>query len=260
MRRRLKGLLGLAPGSAAAGCTMLIYHRVGGGSPDERDLSVSDFEAQVEALADHDVVGIDVALDRLTAGDASPSVVLTFDDGFRDVHEHAWPVLRDAELPFTLYLATGFIGGTMHWDGSTAKAAGPALTWPQIEEMAASGLVTVGAHTHDHVRPEHLSIEQLDRCDAAVEDHLGARPRHFTYPWGIPVDRMEPELRRRYRSTSTALLGRNQPGEDLARLRRVPVRQTDPVNFFRAKLRGQLRPERAYAGIVSLAKAGGVRA
>ncbi len=219
-----------------------------------------DFEAQLDVLADHEVLGLDAALDRLTEGDASPSVVLTFDDGFRDVYEHAWPRLRAAGLPFTLYLATGFIGGTMHWDGSTAKAAGPALNWSQLAEMAASGLMTLGAHTHDHVRPERLDIDQLERCDAVLENRLGVRPRHFTYPWGVRVPRMEGELRHRYRSTSTGELGRNQPGCDLTALRRVPVRQTDPIEFFRAKLSGGLWPERTYARLVSLAKAGGLSA
>jgi peptidoglycan/xylan/chitin deacetylase (PgdA/CDA1 family) len=186
--------------------------------------------------------------------------VLTFDDGFRDVYEHAWPRLRDAGLPMTLYLATAFIGGTMHWDGSTAKAAGPALTWEQIEAMAASRLVTVGAHTHSHVPPAGLTVDELDRCDAEIDFRLGSRPRHFAYPWGVPVPAMEPELRRRYRSSCTGRLGRNLPGADFARLRRVPVRRTDPIGFFRAKLGGSLGPERAYAGLVATAKRSGLRA
>jgi peptidoglycan/xylan/chitin deacetylase (PgdA/CDA1 family) len=244
----------------AQGVTVLIYHRVGGGSPDERDLAVSEFEAQLNALDGHDVVSLDEALDRLDAGARSSGVVLTFDDGFADVHANAWPLLRERGVPFTLYLATGYVGATMHWDGSTAKAAGPALTWDQVEEMAASGLCTVANHTHMHVRPERLSEAELDGCDAAVEQRIGVRPRHFAYPWGIPVPAMEPELRARYRSAVTGELGRNLPGTDPMRLRRVPVRRTDPIEFFRAKLTGRLGPERSYAALVSLAKKAGAHA
>jgi peptidoglycan/xylan/chitin deacetylase (PgdA/CDA1 family) len=47
------------------------------------------------------------------------SVLLTFDDGYRDFAEHAWPILRAAGLPATLFVATGAIGRTSSpfwWD------------------------------------------------------------------------------------------------------------------------------------------------
>jgi peptidoglycan/xylan/chitin deacetylase (PgdA/CDA1 family) len=261
VRETLKAALarGVPPLGGSAGATLLIYHRVGGGSPDERDLEPAEFRRQLDVLAAHDVLPLDAALDRLDKADAAPSVVLTFDDGFADVHEHAWPLLLDRRIPFTLYLASAFVGGTMHWDGSTAKAAGPALDWPQLEEMLASGLMTLGNHTHRHVRPEALSAVELDECDETVVQRLGVRPAHFAYPWGIPVPAMTSDLRSRFRSACTGRLGRNLPGGDPMLLHRVPVRRTDPTTFFAAKLRG-LGAERAYAGIVRGAKVLGARA
>lgn len=261
VRQVLKRALALWPDrGGAAGATLLIYHRVGGGSIDERDLALADFEAQADELARHDVVSLDTAIDRLENRDSSPSVVLTFDDGFADVYDNAWPILKARGLPFTLYLTTGYVGGTMHWDGSTAKAAGPGLSWQQLEEMVATGLCTVANHTHAHVRPEKLDTEELDTCNALIEKNLGVRAAHFTYTWGIPVPAMEAQLRERFRSASTGQLGRNLPGADLMRLRRVPVRRTDPIEFFRAKLAGRLRAEHAYERIVRGAKRAGARA
>jgi len=255
-RGLLKRGLALTPGSAGTGgATLLIYHRVGGGTTNELDLTPSAFAAQVSLLADHDVLSLDDALDRLDAGDSRPSVVLTFDDGFEDVYENAWPLLSRLRLPFTIYLATGYVGQAMRWEGATATGEpGRGLTWDHLRTMVDSGLCTVGNHTHSHVRPEHLSTDELDACTDAVERHLGVTPRHFTYPWGIPVPAMGEALRARFRSASTGELGRNLPGVDLMRLRRVPVRRTDPEAFFRAKLTGDLRPERAYARVVGLAK------
>jgi peptidoglycan/xylan/chitin deacetylase (PgdA/CDA1 family) len=260
MRAQLKNLLSRgARGSAAEGATLLIYHRVGGGSPDERDLSTAEFTRQLDALAAHEVVALDDAIDRLERQDRSPTVVLTFDDGFRDVHDHAWPLLRDRHLPFTLYLTAGHVGGTMHWDGSTARAAGSALTWEQIEEMVGSGLCTIGNHTQTHARPEVLDERELDTCSAEIEARIGVVPRHFAYTWGVPVPRLEPALRARFRSSATGRLGRNLPGQDLHRLARVPVRGSDPIAFFCAKLTGGLAPERAYQAIVGAAKRVGAR-
>ena len=261
MRAAVKRMLALASGGRSPhGATLLIYHRVGGGSPDERDLAEDAFRQQLDALAGVDVVGIDQALDRLERGDREPSTVLTFDDGFGDVYDNAWPLLRERSLPFTIYLSTAYVGGTMRWDGSTAKAAGPALTWSQLAEMVESGLCTVGNHTHTHVRPERLTAEELDHCSAEIHQRLGVTARHFAYCWGERVPRMEIELRSRFRSAATARVGRNLPGGDLMKLRRVPVRGSDPIEFFRAKLVGGLLPERSYGLIVAAAKKAGARA
>lgn len=258
MRESLKRQLARASAGTPAGATLLIYHRVGGGSPDERDTPAAAFAAQLDALAGHDVVHLDAALDRLEAGDRRPSVVLTFDDGFADMFDHAWPLLRDRRLPFTVYLATGYVGATMAWEGSTAKAPGAALTWDQLAAMVGSGLCTVGNHTHTHARPEALTAAELDRCSDAVEEHLGpagaARPRHFAYTWGVEVPVARPLLAARFRSAATGRLGRNRPGSDQLSLCRVPVRRSDPIEFFAAKVGGSLRAERAYDLAVRTAK------
>lgn len=218
-----------------------------------------DFARQLDALAGHDVVSLDAALDRLDAGDERPSVVLTFDDGFADVHQHAWPLLSARRLPFTLYLATAYVGARMHWEGSTATADGPALTWDQVREMVASGLCTLGNHTHRHVPPEALTPSELDECTGTLRRETGVEPAHFAYPWGVPVPAMTAQLRARFRSAATGELGRNRPGQDRMLLRRVPVRRTDPLPFFEAKLHG-LAAERTYAAVVRVAKTAGVRA
>lgn len=260
-RRRLKQALArVGRDTPSQGASLLIYHRVGGGTSDELDLATADFERQLDVLEGHDVVSLDAALDRLDAGDTRPSVVLTFDDGFDDVHANAWPLLRERGVPFTVYLASGFVGDTMVWEGSTAKGqSGQGMTWDQLGELVASGLCTIGNHTHGHIRPEVLSAVELDACTEAVEHHLGVTPHHFTYPWGIPVPAMEGELRARFRSASTGELGRNLPGTDRMRLARVPVRQSDPDAFFAAKLTGGLGPERVYGAAVRLGKAAGLR-
>lgn len=259
-RRRLKHVLARTQRDRpASGATLLIYHRVGGGTADELDVPTQEFERHLELLRGHDVVHLDLALDRLDADDTRPSVVLTFDDGFDDVYRNAWPHLRELGLPFTVYLASGHVARPMVWEGSTAQGApGRGMTWTQLSEMVESGLCTVGNHTHTHVRPEALTEAELDACTDAVERYLGLTPAHFTYPWGVPVPRMEAALRARFRSTSTGLLGRNLPDTDRVRLRRVPVRQSDPEGFFAAKLVGGLVPERAYAGVVRLGKAAGL--
>lgn len=260
MRTQLKSALAKAPGiTQPSGATLLIYHRVGGGSGEELDTTKASFTRQMELLANREVLSLDHALDRLDTGNRQPSYVITFDDGFEDVYHNAWPVLRALDLPFTIYLAAAYVARPMRWEGATAKGApGVGLSWAHLAEMVGSGLCTVGNHTHHHVPPTELTARELDLCTEAIQENLGVTPDHFTYPWGIPVPAIEPALRSRFRSASTGEIGRNAGLTDRMRLRRVPVRRTDPDSFFAAKLVGNLGPERAYAGIVRMAKAAGV--
>lgn len=236
--------------------TILGYHRIGGGTAAELDLPTSALAAQLDELAGRDVVSLDDALDRLAADDRRPAVVLTFDDGFADFYRNGWPLLAERGLPFTVYLAGGYMGGDLAWGSLRARAMG----WDEVGELAASGLCTLGNHTHTHARPEHLTVDEVDRCTAVVEGRTGVRPRHFAYPWGMRVPAMEAAVRARFRSAVTGDIGRNLPGADVHRLRRVPVRRTDPMPFFRAKLGGWLLPERAYSGLAAAAKRAGLRA
>ncbi len=258
LAKRILALSALAAGGrSAAGATLLTYHRVGGGTVDELDLPVAAFAAQLDVLVAgaHDVVSLDVALDRLDAGDHRPSVVLTFDDGFADLFRHAFPLLTERGLPFTLYLAAGLVGGAMTWEGSTAKSQGePALSWDQVGAMHESGLCTVANHTLTHAGPSSVDLYEIDRCSGAVEERLGIRPSHFAWTWGVPVPVLLPALRERFRSAATGQLGRNPPDVDRLSLKRIPVRRSDPLSFFQAKLT-TLGPERAYGGIIRATKA-----
>jgi peptidoglycan/xylan/chitin deacetylase (PgdA/CDA1 family) len=236
-RARFKAALArAASGREGEGLSLLAYQRVGGGTGDERDVTVDAFREHVEILRWHRVVRLDQALDELAAGDLSPKVVVTFEGGFDDVYRTAWPLLATYELPFTVYVTTSRVG-----------VVGPFLSWEQLRQLEASRLVTFGNHTHTHPRPDRLSTDELDRCTALLQEHVSVTPKHFAYAWGVPVPGMEAALRSRFRSAATGELGRNLPGHDPMRLRRIPVRRTDPSGFFAAKLCGRLLPERAYA-------------
>lgn len=255
VRRTLKsGLARLEATTPARGVTLLVYHRIGGGTGDELDVSVNAFRTQLDQLAHHGVASLDDALDALEAGDDTPRFVLTFDDGFEELHRHAWPELRRRGWPFTLYLTTSSVGGHLRWEGARSEHPGRALDWAHVAEMVSSGLCTVGNHTHHHVPPDRLVASELDACTDLVRDRLGVATRHFAYPWGVRSDMGEHLVRARFRSAATGEVGRNRPGADPHRLRRVPVRRTDPPEFFAAKLAGQLRAERCYTRVVETAK------
>ncbi len=168
-------------------------------------------------------------------------VVVTFDDGTRDFHETVLPLLVEHRVPAVLYLATGMVANGR---GSRVDA----LTWTQVQEAVATGLVTVGSHTHDHVdlskASEAEAESQMRRSKELIEDHLQTQCRHFAYPWAVGSPHADRVARRWFRSAALEAWKTNRAGRiDVHRLGRVPVLRSDGLFFFRRKVRGQLDTE-----------------
>jgi len=108
-------------------CTVLNYHRVVEPGPGYRDIAVSPatFRRHVEYLSRRGFRFLTLtqyheylAGERTLDGD---SVLVTFDDGYRDNHTAALPVLREFGVPAALFLCTGPIdhGPLLWWDRAT---------------------------------------------------------------------------------------------------------------------------------------------
>ena len=99
---------------------------------------------------------------------------LSFDDGFQDNYQYAFPLLKKYNAKATIYLATQIEGIEK-------------LNTAQIQEMSASGLIEFGAHTQHHVNLLKLSDEeafaemQASKKDVEV---LVGKCLSFAYPFG----------------------------------------------------------------------------
>ncbi|MFL5799993.1 MAG: polysaccharide deacetylase family protein [Actinomycetota bacterium] len=232
--------------TAEPGLTVLIYHRVGAGMGREMDMPVRTFRGQMEWLsANAAVVGLREGLERLEGGLRRDLVAITFDDGYRDVYRRAWPVLRDLQLPAALFLATGFLEGELPAP-IRPGAAGPGhvvepLGWDEVGEMAATGLVELGSHSHTHREFDRLSVaeaeEECDRSNEVLRRRAGVEAEMFAYPRAVVGN--ETVVARRYRWALAAGGARNVPGRVLRHtLARTPVRASDGLFFFRRRLAG----------------------
>lgn len=229
-----------------AGVVVLLYHRVGGGSGTEVDLPPRLFKAQMEALA---ASGRAVTLTDALAVLAGPSlpepspVVITFDDGTRDVLDVAAPIMQQLGLSATLYVATRFIEDQIDFPHSGRPAS-----WAGLKDALGSGVLDIGSHTHDHLLLDRLTPpqaeRQLDRSIGLIEDRLSVRPRDFAYPKAVRASgSVERSVIDRFRSAAVASSAPNRPGADPHRLTRTPIQVSDGVRWFHRKLDGGLSLE-----------------
>jgi peptidoglycan/xylan/chitin deacetylase (PgdA/CDA1 family) len=112
----------------------LCYHRViaeaePGLFPEVVSASPEMFDQHLELIGEHHtVVSLDDAVAWLSRGASLPprAALLTFDDGYRDNYELAFPILRRRGLPATFFLATGHMdtGELLWWDLASALITG----------------------------------------------------------------------------------------------------------------------------------------
>lgn len=179
-----------------------------------------------------DVVPLSDLVDRLRSGKAlTGKLAITFDDGYRDNWSHARPILRDAGLPATFFVATGYLGTDRiaPWD----RDLGPSpdwMTWNQIEGLKEEGF-EIGAHTVDHVDLGGISgscaRHEIRECGIQLERRLGEWPQLFSYPFGRPTNIAQANRKRinqaGYRSCFSAFGGTVTPSTSPFRIPRVPV-------------------------------------
>jgi len=199
--------------------SILMYHQIGRFDAAPRRhragyCRVERFRRQMRWLAalGYRVISLDDALRGLFGGQRIPprSVVLTFDDGYRNFSEYAFPVLEHHGFPATVFLVADRIGQHADWlrDG---QVQAPLMDADTIRELHARG-VTFGSHTLDHPRLTRLSPEaqwrELSESRERLESLLQAPVRHFCYPYG-DYDAATRDLARRagYESALTCIRG-----------------------------------------------------
>ncbi|MGE5517704.1 MAG: polysaccharide deacetylase family protein [Bacteroidota bacterium] len=180
----LAGVVGFAdgPARAADSAVVLTYNRFGEDRFPATNSRLDQLDAQIAELkaGGYAVLPLPQVVDAVRAGKPLPdkAVALTLDDSWISVWQAAWPRLRAAALPFTLFVTTDEI-----------DRGGPdRLSWDQLRELAASGLVTIGtkgaSHPHLPAQPAAAIADDLARARARLVAELGAAPTLFAWPYG----------------------------------------------------------------------------
>ena len=162
-----------------ANIPIFMYHWVRDDTGDypypENMVKPSELRKQMEYLKENDYDVIFASeIDSLQHYDKP--VMLTFDDGWMDVYNEAFPLAKEYNMKISMYVITDLIGAPSY------------CTLEQLIEMRDSGLVEIDSHTISHPRLAELTLEQMTKelveSKAYLKENLNLDSRVICYPCG----------------------------------------------------------------------------
>ncbi|MEJ2564775.1 MAG: polysaccharide deacetylase family protein [Gammaproteobacteria bacterium] len=226
---------------------VLMYHRVGKAhNAWERKYCVTPerFTAHMHHLANRGMKAVDI--DDFVAWTVGAkdlpggSFLLTFDDGFYGIYEHAMPVLRELEWPATVFLVSSLLGQRDIWceKENPSGQSYPLLGQAEIHKMRKQGF-SFQCHSRTHADLTKISDEirwnEIAGARAELEEVLGSAVPYLAYPYGRYNERVVEITRTAgYRAGFSVQPGFNRPGIDPYKIRRLDVFGTDtPAQLMR---------------------------
>ena len=245
---------------AAAPVSVLFYHRVADKWLNDWTMRRGMFRKQIDYCRKHfEVIDLAEVQRRVSRCESrTPSVAITFDDGYGDNCDFALPLLIELQLPATYFVSTAFIQDQYPFPHD--QRVGRPLrvnTIEQIREIAEQG-IEIGCHTRHHVDfgrvhdPLEIRREIIEAKDE-LEQLIGRAVRYFAFPFGMPPQLTQAAIEAvheaGFHGFCSAFGGYNQPGRDAFHIRRFHAdpcfaRFVNWLGFDRRKIR--MEPEIRY--------------
>jgi biofilm PGA synthesis lipoprotein PgaB len=263
---------------------VLSYHDVkdyvaGDYDPDQYAVSTSNLIAQFTFLRDNGFhpVSVDDVIAAYEGQRALPenAVLLTFDDGMKSFYTRVYPLLKLFKYPAVISVVTSWIESDVELDyAGKTRVSGDFLTWDQLREMQASGLVEVASHSHDlhkgiRGNPQHNTqpaattrlfdgenyeteaaytarIERdLEQSVNSLQNELDRPPRVMTWPFGALNDDSTAVARKLGMHINLTLAPETTVRNGSLRLGRNMLVANPTLDYFSAELL-QKQPQRIF--------------
>ena len=207
------GISRIARGLTGRGVRILAYHGFCDGDEARFQpmlfMRAQTFRARMQRLVEsgHRVISLAEAVLRLEARDVEPGLaVITIDDGWHGIHQHAWPVLREFGLPATVYVSSYYAQSQL----PVLNVFTRYLVWRSpLSQLALDGLAPGLAGRHE-LTDRAARNRLADQLSQHADDTLAPAERLVfmrTVAARLEVD-MEPVLgRRTFHLMSPAQLG-----------------------------------------------------
>jgi peptidoglycan/xylan/chitin deacetylase (PgdA/CDA1 family) len=227
---------------------ILVYHKIDDipKAEDKFRLSVSPavFEKQMEYLSkSKKCLPLEDYVSTLRNGKyvSDNSVVITFDDGYKDNYTNGFPILKKYNLKATFFIAASLVGMTNTWDKSLGEPRADLLSWDEIDSMSKAGMF-FGSHGCTHQRlttcSEELLEQELKASKKILEERLNKRIRLFSYPYG------DSNIRATQISKTVGYIAACSDREtakhkvDFYNLNRISIYSSDSPTLFKIKVSG----------------------
>jgi len=237
---------------------ILMYHQIGQPAPrgaPYRALTVhpADFRRQMVWLRRLGYRCLSMReLMPYVKGERRGKVVgLTFDDGYRNVYQHALPILREQDFTATNYFVARQLDGGNVWDYEKNIAHSDLMSPDELRGWAAAGM-EVGSHTLDHPYLPKLSPEladyQIRQSRLELEQVLGGEVTAFCYPYGGETPELRNMVRQAgYTNATTTQGGLARSDDDVYGLPRITVARSTNIFRFLQKCLTRLEDRRRQA-------------
>jgi peptidoglycan/xylan/chitin deacetylase (PgdA/CDA1 family)/2-polyprenyl-3-methyl-5-hydroxy-6-metoxy-1,4-benzoquinol methylase len=236
---------------SASKVPILMYHSIADDGPLELApyrVAPAAFREQLRYLRRHGYHSITLgdwadclAEERPVAG---RPVIITFDDGYKDFFENAWPALERADFTATVFAVTEKVGGAADWDGLAEPLE--LMDWDQLKAIAKGG-ITVASHTASHKDLSAISISDVRReCGRArimLQETLGHEVDALAFPWGrSTAASREAAAQCGYRIGVRSWGGPSPLGDDPLNIARIEIEGGDSLDLFAQKLNQEAAP------------------
>ena len=168
-------------------------------------------------------------------------IILTFDDGYKDNYDLAFPILKEFNFKATIFLM-----GSLTYNEWDVKAGGERkfslMSVEMIKEMQDYG-IEFGAHTFNHPKINTLSNEEIEHqivdVKKPLEEKIGKEIITFAYPYGILNDYAKEMAKKAgYTFALATDSGSVCLSDDLYQIRRIAIFPNTNLFSFKRKVAG----------------------
>jgi peptidoglycan/xylan/chitin deacetylase (PgdA/CDA1 family) len=129
-----------------------------------------------------------VTLNQAMKDSSGKNAVITFDDGYADNINHAFPIMQKFEAPATAFVITNDIGKkNVVWNEAGEKLPSDLMDWDSLRFLQNQGW-EIGSHAHEHIHlanyDKKKQTETISKSLTLIKENLGYEPVSFAYPYG----------------------------------------------------------------------------